>query len=423
MKTKNRVRHFITQITLLLGLAFSFVITDKVSADNPLPSEYIWVGDSHVTALAGVIGGVSPSRITGVVCGMDSLKNFWYSRSAKGFTWMKQTGIPNVSGRFGKNKALIIWMGTNDAYSYSSMGPVYVSYLNELSSRMKQYGMKAYFVNVAKINDYRSPYLKNRHIEQFNAIIKNGVHWNEYLYYVDLYSYTRGYTSAQITSDGFHYRIAACREIYNWVIARVNDISRKSNDQPKLPTSDIIKMKETGMGALHLVFQDLGSKVAGYQIRYSTDKNMKRDVRTASTNKTTTTRYGLVGGRTYYVSVRTYKVIKGKTWYSAWSKTRSLRLARLPKGTKLESLGKGSESFQAKWNTVSGVNGYQIRYSTSSRYAWQKTSSVAGEDKFSITINGLKKGKVYYVSVRSYNVAADGTRYYSAWSETKKIKI
>ena len=419
MKTKNRVMHFIAQITLILGLVFSFAITDKVSADDILPSEYIWVGDSHVTALAEVIGGVFPSRITGVVCGGDSLKNFWYSRSGKDLAWMKQTAIPSVSGRYGNNKALIIWMGTNDAFFYSLNGPLYVSYLNELSSKMQKIGMKAFFVNVAKVNSSSS----NRHFEQFNAIVKNGVKWNDNLYYVDLYSYTKGYTSSQITADGFHYRIAACRDIYNWVIAKVNAVYKNSNIRLQQPTSDIVKLKETGVGTIHMVFKDLGSKVTGYQIRYSLDRNMKGDVRTASTKKTTTTRCGLVGGRTYYVSVRTYKVINGKNWYSPWSSTRSIKLARLPAGTKLAALKKGSGSFQAVWNTVSGVNGYQIRYSTSSKFTWQKSSSVAGEEKTSVTINGLKKGKVYYVNVRTFNVAADGTRYYSAWSETKKIKI
>ena len=38
------------------------------------------------------------------------------------------------------------------------------------------------------------------------------------------------------------------------------------------------------------------------------------------------------------------------------------------------------------------------------------------------TIQGLKKGKTYYVQVRSFAKSADGN-VYSKWSGSKKIKI
>lgn len=67
--------------------------------------------------------------------------------------------------------------------------------------------------------------------------------------------------------------------------------------------------------------------VTGYQIEYSTDKKMLSGTKrkTISSGKTTSlTISGLKAGTRYYVRIRTYKKISGKTYYSAWSKVRYL---------------------------------------------------------------------------------------------------
>ncbi len=38
------------------------------------------------------------------------------------------------------------------------------------------------------------------------------------------------------------------------------------------------------------------------------------------------------------------------------------------------------------------------------------------------TISSLTKGKTYYVRIRTYKTVS-GTKYYSAWSSTKSVKI
>ena len=66
------------------------------------------------------------------------------------------------------------------------------------------------------------------------------------------------------------------------------------------------------------------TSVTGYEIQYSTSKKF-----TKSTTKTTTVKEAkttsatikkLKAKKTYYVRIRTYKVVKGKKYYSAWSK-------------------------------------------------------------------------------------------------------
>lgn len=88
-------------------------------------------------------------------------------------------------------------------------------------------------------------------------------------------------------------------------------------------------------------------------------------------------------------------------------------------------VSKGKKSFTAKWKKQSKKNrkkfkGYQIQYSTSSKFtnAKTKTASVKSSSK---KIKKLKKKTYYYVRVRTYTKSG-GKTFYSKWSKTKKVK-
>ncbi|MCC8107038.1 MAG: hypothetical protein LIO99_13740 [Clostridiales bacterium] len=51
-----------------------------------------------------------------------------------------------------------------------------------------------------------------------------------------------------------------------------------------------------------------------------------------------------------------------------------------------------------------------------------KTKKVSGASKTSVKLSGLKKGKTYYVRIRTYK-KVNGKTYYSAWSSKKTVKI
>ncbi|MCD7888086.1 MAG: fibronectin type III domain-containing protein, partial [Clostridiales bacterium] len=81
-----------------------------------------------------------------------------------------------------------------------------------------------------------------------------------------------------------------------------------------------------------------------------------------------------------------------------------------------------TKTMTVKWGKNSKATGYQIQYSTSSGFSNSKTVTVSGASKVSKTISSLTKGKKYYVRVRAYKTVS-GTKYYSAWSSTKSVKI
>ena len=72
---------------------------------------------------------------------------------------------------------------------------------------------------------------------------------------------------------------------------------------------------------------------------------------------------------------------------------------------------------------TANITGYQIQYSTSKSFASNnKVVTVSGYAKNKRGIGGLKTGKTYYVRIRTY-MKVNGTNYFSAWSDTKSVKI
>ena len=68
------------------------------------------------------------------------------------------------------------------------------------------------------------------------------------------------------------------------------------------------------------------ASVTGYQIQYGTKKNFKgaKSVKTKATTKTVSK----LAKKKYYVRVRTYKVVSGKTYYSSWSGAKTVTIKK-----------------------------------------------------------------------------------------------
>ncbi len=93
-----------------------------------------------------------------------------------------------------------------------------------------------------------------------------------------------------------------------------------------------------------------------------------------------------------------------------------------PKITSLTNSAAGK--LTVKWGKNTKATGYQIQYSTSSKFtaSTTKTVTVKGNTTVSKVIGSLKKGKTYYVRVRSYKTASS-VNHYSMWSAASKLKL
>ena len=100
-----------------------------------------------------------------------------------------------------------------------------------------------------------------------------------------------------------------------------------------------------------------------------------------------------------------------------------------PKGTYLKTPKRAKKAFTATWAkqatkmSTSRITGYQLQYSTSSKFtkATTKLVTVKGYATTSKKIKKLKKKKTYYVRVRTYKKVGKIT-YYSTWSKAKAVK-
>ncbi len=122
-------------------------------------------------------------------------------------------------------------------------------------------------------------------------------------------------------------------------------------------------------------------------------------------------------GTTYTYYVQPYKgSSKG-----AYSTKKTVRMTAVTLSSVKNS---SSKKMTVKWSKNTKATGYKIEYSTSSKFtsSTTKTVTVSGAATVSRTIGSLTKNKKYYVRICSYKTVS-GTKYCSAWSSTKSVKI
>ena len=88
--------------------------------------------------------------------------------------------------------------------------------------------------------------------------------------------------------------------------------------------------------------------------------------------------------------------------------------------TKLSNPNAGK--LKVEYDKSPGCYGYVVRYGLKSDMSDASVVSVKGENTLSRVFNGAKKGKTYYVQVRTYMLEY-GLRYYSGYCTTQKITI
>lgn len=92
--------------------------------------------------------------------------------------------------------------------------------------------------------------------------------------------------------------------------------------------------------------------------------------------------------------------------------------SKLP-ATSITSLSAKDNGFKIKWKKKSGITGYQIQYSTNSKFKkGNKSIKIKNAKTISKNITGLKASKKYYIRIRTYK-----GKKYSNWSKKKNIII
>ena len=163
--------------------------------------------------------------------------------------------------------------------------------------------------------------------------------------------------------------------------------------------------------------------IFGYEAEFALSEDFagKEQVTVQGAAKTSQKFY-LEKGNTYYLRVRSIKNVNDSKVYSPWSNTVICKTTALSKA-KLTSAKAAKKAASLKWVKKTCINGYEIQYSTSSKFTASKTKTVkAAKSVVSKKVTGLKSGSKCYFRIRTYKTAADG-KIYSAWSAVKSVKV
>lgn len=134
---------------------------------------------------------------------------------------------------------------------------------------------------------------------------------------------------------------------------------------------------------------------------------------------------GKIKGITSGITTITVKAAETSVYQSATRKVTVIVVPKQEKVTSFKSLKKGEMT--VKWNKDTSATGYEIQYSTSSKFKSVEKITMGSNKSTSKTIKKqLVKGKKYYVRVRAYKtvkIKGKNVRKYGAWSSTKSVTV
>jgi hypothetical protein len=199
--------------------------------------------------------------------------------------------------------------------------------------------------------------------------------------------------SAKITITA---RASGYKKATKTIIVTVNQI------KGKVSASNVVKTTKTAKQTVSLKATGSGT------LTYS------------SNNKSVTVKNGQVTIAKNFVGQATITV-KAAASGIYQSASKKITVTVNPTGVKLSKLSnEKGKKLTVTWKKNAQVTGYQVQCATDKNFKTivKKVTS----SKTSTTISGLKKGKTYYVRIRTYKKVS-GNNYYSSWSSSMKKTI
>ena len=108
-----------------------------------------------------------------------------------------------------------------------------------------------------------------------------------------------------------------------------------------------------------------------------------------------------------------------------YSGSKSMTYNINPKGTSVSKVTAAKKGFKVTWKKqTTQTTGYQVQYSTSSKFKSAKTVTISKNKTTSKSVSKLSAKKKYYVRVRTYKtvkVNGKNVKLYSGWSKAKSV--
>ena len=137
-------------------------------------------------------------------------------------------------------------------------------------------------------------------------------------------------------------------------------------------------------------------------------------VKDANGNVIASTNYTVAYSNNKKVGTATVKV----TGIGSYTGTKSATFKINPKKTSISKIQATSKGFKVTWKKqATQTTGYQVRYSTSSKFTSATTVKLSKNTTTSKSVTKLSANKKYYVQVRTYKTVG-GKTFYSGWSSS-----
>ena len=270
-------------------------------------------------------------------------------------------------------------LGKNTELGYNSFG-----YYNRLYYDDTETDIEDTLINGATIHCYSDSLAKE-------YAVNNRIKYELLDKPTHVHSYTKKVVKPTYDSEGYTLHTCSCGDSY------------KDNIKPKLTRTSIAKASISGLSSKYYsgnaITQTPIVKLGSKTLKEGTDYTVSY-----KNNKAIGTATVTITGKGAYTGT-------AKTTFKICPKKTTLKSATSPK----------SKQLKVTYSKVTGVTGYQVTYSTSSKFTKATTQS-ANASGTSKTISKLTKGKTYYVKVRTYKTV-NGAKYYSGYSVVKKVTI
>lgn len=239
-------------------------------------------------------------------------------------------------------------------------------------------------------------------------------------YYLEMYAYRNEYTySFLATIDSVGESFVETQDVNNDMVSSASSIALKKKYKGVLAANDEVdyyKFKVPSAGRINFNMVNATNGTLKYVIYDSSLHSCH--INTISNGKKAAEYISLAKGN-YYLAIT-----KNDSRYGVGSYNFSIDyVADKVTSPKIKTVrNTGKKEMKVTWKKVSGISGYEIQYSTSKTFKKDVKKKKVSASKTSVTFTKLKKGKKYYVRMRSYKVE-DGVKKYSKWCSKKSVKI
>lgn len=249
------------------------------------------------------------------------------------------------------------------------------------------------------------------------ANLKNESYLNNYGFYVCMWSFSDT-DYPKVNLNGSHTYVQDSVTRASTANKKNGKIYKHCVDCSTRSYVTLYYAKSLSLSRKYSVYYGSGISIPAVTVKDSTGAVMKASNYTVKCTNKSTKKIG----KPKAIGEYTIKVTMRGNYSGSLSATFTVK----PQSTNISKLTKpATKQIKVKWNKAASCTGYQIQYSTSSKFSNSKIVTVGSSKTTSKTIKKLSKNKKYYVRIRTYkNVKISGKtkKIYSSWSSAKSIK-